>query len=290
MTVDGGHRHLNQPPCWEILGIDPTENRDRIRKAYAQRVKSTHPEDDAEGFQTLREAYEAAMNHALGKATVNSPAMGIDTTPPAPVQTPLGPPAEKVFDEFHKCLTNNDHADALAVLAAWWFDPAISEQAKRRFNRCLLDHVLDKGIPQPFLAQLAWQIYWPGEKLHFPVEAPRSRQYAFRQRLLQAIQTSIWDIRIAFAQKLASGQTEAGIAYVQGILASPQFDHLEKRHLLRVTMLRYLAGNRHIEAGVLKALDALFRFSHFLQSYSGEDLAKAQALGARLARIASGPR
>ena len=46
---------------WQELGIAPTAEVREIRRAYAQRLRHTHPEDDPEGFQRLRAAYESAM-------------------------------------------------------------------------------------------------------------------------------------------------------------------------------------------------------------------------------------
>lgn len=46
---------------WITLGIDPTEDISAIRRAYAERAKACHPEEDPEGFLRLRQAYQEAL-------------------------------------------------------------------------------------------------------------------------------------------------------------------------------------------------------------------------------------
>lgn len=47
---------------WDILGIEPTNDRRKIKRAYARLLGQFHPEDDPKGFMRLREAFETALS------------------------------------------------------------------------------------------------------------------------------------------------------------------------------------------------------------------------------------
>jgi hypothetical protein len=51
---------------WEELGIEATEDVRTIRRAYATRLRRVDREGDPDGFQRLREAYEAALEWSEG--------------------------------------------------------------------------------------------------------------------------------------------------------------------------------------------------------------------------------
>ncbi len=46
---------------WKVLGIDETADKKSVKRAYAKLIKNCHPEDDSEGFQVIRTAYETAL-------------------------------------------------------------------------------------------------------------------------------------------------------------------------------------------------------------------------------------
>ena len=65
--------------CWTVLQLADDADERTIKRTYARLLKSCRPDDDPEGFQRLREAYEAALNEArwraddAAKETVHTP-------------------------------------------------------------------------------------------------------------------------------------------------------------------------------------------------------------------------
>ncbi|WP_431703414.1 J domain-containing protein [Pseudomonas sp. BR20] len=53
--------------CWNVLGLAPDADSRTIKRQYAALLKKTRPDDDPEGFQRLREAYEAALAWSQGQ-------------------------------------------------------------------------------------------------------------------------------------------------------------------------------------------------------------------------------
>ncbi len=60
--------------CWQILQIRPTGDERAIKRAYAKLLKSNRPDDDAEAYQRLREAFDQALSLAPYLAAEAAPA------------------------------------------------------------------------------------------------------------------------------------------------------------------------------------------------------------------------
>jgi hypothetical protein len=101
---------------WDILDIQPTNDISIIKKAYAQKLKLYHPEDDPVGYQRLREAYDYAikfskLHHRLAPETIPT-----HEAPPEPQQShphqkhQLEEPEQTAFIDLVKSLYDDFHS------------------------------------------------------------------------------------------------------------------------------------------------------------------------------------
>lgn len=76
--------------AWDILGIPPNSDSRTVRRAYAQRAKDCHPEEDPEGFQRLYQAYQQALRAARWRER-QAAAPSEDDVPGPPPVSPVSP-------------------------------------------------------------------------------------------------------------------------------------------------------------------------------------------------------
>lgn len=48
--------------CWDVLGIEPTQDKKEIKKAYARLLKQYHPEENPEEFKQIQMAYQQCLH------------------------------------------------------------------------------------------------------------------------------------------------------------------------------------------------------------------------------------
>ncbi|WP_339159235.1 tetratricopeptide repeat protein [Paenibacillus sp. FSL W8-0186] len=70
---------------WQRLGIEPTNDIKEIKRAYGKQLQIYHPEEDAEGYQALREAYDRAIklvNQRMDRSDDHMPVQTIERDEP----------------------------------------------------------------------------------------------------------------------------------------------------------------------------------------------------------------
>ncbi len=106
---------------WSILGTKATSDEREIKRAYARRLKVTRPEDDPQGFQELRDAYEIALRMAKHAVSLDDNESDDETAAQAPAfdydDRPAYTPA------FAQAAQAEDDADTINYTAAYEFDP-----------------------------------------------------------------------------------------------------------------------------------------------------------------------
>lgn len=87
---------------WSELGLSGPADPREIRRAYAQRLKTAHPEEDPEGFQRLHTAYQAASKLARQRPAPSPP----------PSQRPEPEPEQQDWDYRQLLQQDQDAAPA----------------------------------------------------------------------------------------------------------------------------------------------------------------------------------
>lgn len=177
---------------WQVLGIARDSDRAAIRRAYAQKLRVTHPEDDPQGFMALRQAYEAALHWVDhdshweeddADVVARAPVEVFATEPPAsaPDDDPVPPPEpdpeaearaadhaelRRLTFALDAALRGPWHGDAAALTAkldAILAAPALIEIAVRESIETWLAELLADTIPRsdailmPAIKAFGWE-------------------------------------------------------------------------------------------------------------------------------------
>ena len=139
--------------CWTVLQLPEEAEERTIKRTYARLLKSSRPDDDAEGFQRLLEAYEEALAYARWRAewedeettTTAAPVaeqaygnlndlaelMDVSALHPAPFEAPKADPAQALLSGLN----------ASNFIERWTF--AIQQDCTDAFQAGLLRHCFD---------------------------------------------------------------------------------------------------------------------------------------------------
>lgn len=198
---------------WDFLGINPTNDKGLIKKAYAKKLKIYHPEDDPEGFQKLREAYDNALKYADDMQEREEQVVITDDSSLEVIQT--YPRVERLNDSNHKASDDDmlsDFFNQLYTLYDDFFSRIDTEKWETLLNskivwnagyrEILMNKLMEFLMDHYYLPKNIWQLLernfdWRNQQDflydHYPEQFVK---YIFRQL------EQTWELGYSFFKKV----------------------------------------------------------------------------------------
>lgn len=141
---------------WEILGIKETIDKQAIKEAYMAKLTLFHPEEDPEGFQRLRAAYETAIKQADKEPEVDNSPVGLWLQK-----------VENVYEDFTKRVNPDAWRELLEDEVCFQIDSV--EEAGNKLLTFLMDYY---RIPHEIWCILEMHFVWKDKKEELYKEFP----------------------------------------------------------------------------------------------------------------------
>ena len=148
--------------CWSELEIERTGDIGLLRRAYARLLNQRNPEDDPEGFQRLRQAYDRALEWAEAAAKRTDSGALIDREDGA---NPRQDGPERLFASLLApildAVARGDEETALQLLDAAADDPrSVDFEWRTAFERRLAANLATRKVSSEFLDRVAQLFHW----------------------------------------------------------------------------------------------------------------------------------
>lgn len=168
--------------CWTLLGLPASADIRTLKRHYARLLKQTRPDEDPEGFQRLRDAYEVAL-HA--KQQEQEPPAFAPAWPGAQPARLEQPPAQRVAS-----LLKGLRVDLLDQR----YQQAQDEDCAYEFELALLRHCVEHpASATPLLnwcfEHLRWMSAW--QRLDLPEYLVEGLQQQLYQQLRQPLERAL---------------------------------------------------------------------------------------------------
>ncbi|WP_040886659.1 hypothetical protein [Marinobacter santoriniensis] len=151
--------------CWDILGIEPTQDRERIRAAYEQQLKFASQEESRRLADALREALGEPLSEP--EMPVASPSVQSESShaEPQPLDAQDGQVVREVVIQVNALLNDSKRSEDVGIWKAILCEPPADKPAVRsaiaeRLEAQLKPTAENGGLPAPVARFLGDWFEW----------------------------------------------------------------------------------------------------------------------------------
>ncbi|WP_137939660.1 J domain-containing protein [Chitinivorax sp. B] len=223
--------------AWQILGIDPTPDVREIKRAYAKRLKITRPEDDPQGFQQLRDAYDWAQQWAMRPQETPAANDAVSLEDVVDTPPPEGPRAHPWQRQLISAI-DDEPTHGIAVLQAALVD--VGDAGRDVLEDMLVGLCLKaKSLSLGFMVHVADTFHWfdpahrHAEELAALLAGMRHAQTA---GVAQAAVTAI-------SEATTQGEQAMRLLF-QRALGNEALESLDSRALFEIYLMQWLASDK----------------------------------------------
>lgn len=264
--------------CWSVLDLSHDADERSIKRQYARLLKTTRPDDDPVAFQTLRDAYEQALNRAKNRVTEDRG--DSDDWPFVGQGHELSPrhetPVAQSEDRQTPPTFDRDEPPVRPAVELSWYEQACDTtpenlHSQRRIaqdqgcdelfqqhlaRRCLLDPEDNQALIKAAVEQLHWLTPWQKVQL-------RAHQ---SHRLTQALLDSSLE---QFHTLLERNEERAFLDALKALRQQPWLTSFDRQEQLEQWVMTLLLNNHDWSPALFERLSSLFGWDEKHDVYAG---------------------
>ncbi|KPX49862.1 DnaJ domain-containing protein [Pseudomonas syringae pv. helianthi] len=265
--------------CWSVLDLGHDADERSIKRQYARLLKTTRPDDDPVAFQTLRDAYEQALDWARNRAEDDDEGSDAwsSTGQEHPSQT-FDTPVSLARPEHRAVLQASDMAEppARPAVELIWYEQACQTTPENLHSqrqiaqnqgcdelfqqhlarRCLLDPEDNQALIKAAVEQLQWLTPWQKVQL-------RAHQ---SHRLTQALLDSSLGPLHALLER---NEERAFLDALTALRQQPWLTSFDRQEQLEQWVMTLLLNNHDWSPALFERLSSLFGWDQKHDVYAG---------------------
>ncbi|WP_122314715.1 J domain-containing protein [Pseudomonas cichorii] len=159
--------------CWSVLGLEPDTDTRSIKRQYATLLKQYRPDEDPEGFQRLREAYEQALDWA--HEPQESKVFDHVTTLDPSLFQPVNDGEISAWKRAEQLVEGITADNLVARIQQAQTDACEAEFEKSLLQLCQSDANVMREMAEPAVEHLYWQTPWQRQDFSCSATEPVSK-------------------------------------------------------------------------------------------------------------------